>query len=812
MSVPVYLGSDGIARTITGDVETPGHFLLADDQELRVGTGTDLRIYHNGTDSYIDNVHATADLYIRSGATPSNAVKIDDAQNVTFYGDVSLDTDKTLTITDAAAGVSGVPSANLILQNTTDADDTDTERWSPAIQLKGEAWDTDGSTSDEHDMLIMLRTDSGTDTTARLQVRAQKNGGGYSEIFNLRGSDGFCQLHGSATIPLSSWLGFDGGFGHERIISSSDGRLDFYADNDLILRLDGTTTPSAMFYDDVSLDTDKLLSLVSTYSTGSGVANNALSLANNTAATASDPLQFSPSVMWRAAGWYTDNGTPTDFAISGSTVTMTDTGATFTSADVGRQVIISGATSAGNDGTFTVTGQTGTTLTYENASGVTESGAGTWTTGASETWDFTAYVTSSSGTSTLGRLNFVSRTNGGSWDTEMYLDANGLLYLDGDLNMAPGHNIFFDGGYGHEKIYQSADGVLDFCAGANRTFRLTVDGARIDDFIGVNVDPNERYGIRSINRTTNPTNSQYGVSGEVVGTATSASSQALVGLHSEVSVDSGNTANWTGLIVGVQTRLRTITGASGTLSAMAGIKIPDVENDASLAIANQYGILVNSQTQGTDGNYGVYIAEPSGGTTNNALHVAGGNVFLGGTLAVSGEVEFGTHINLGDSDEIKLGAGDDLRFLHNGTNNIIASYSTTADLLFQTGHATTPVTALTIDENQTSTFAGQVGSALETQTDVDTTVTVNLDDGNVHRLTVDGNITTLTLNNPEEGFEYYFLIEQAGTGSYTVSWPSSFKWENNSAPTLSTAVGAKDLIKAVYINSEFLVSYQLNHA
>ena len=558
MSTPVYLNSSGQLAKIDDDIDAPANITLADRTaetvgELRFGDGDDFKIYHNGTDSYLDNVHATAGLYVRTGASPTTAIHIGCTQDATFYGNVKVGDGKRF-----YAG---------------DGNDFFVEHTGPNTHIEnhvGSFYIINGSASGS----IIFRT-SASQTTA-LTIDSSQN---------------------------------------------------------------------------TTFATDALATMVSTYTTGSGIPNNVLYLTNNTAATSSDPQQFSPSLMFRGRAWHTDNGTPTDFAISGSTVTLTDTGATFTSEDVGRQVIVSGATSAGNDGTFTVTGQTGTTLTYENASGVTETGAGTWTTGASETWDFATYITTTNGNGTAGRLNFVSRKNAGSWDTEMYLDKNGLLYLDGDLNLAAGKNIYLDSGYGHERIYHPSDGIIDIYAGANRTLRIEETIVRFD-----------------------------------------------------------------------------------------------------------------------------------------------GNVLLG------------------DDDELRLGAGNDFRLIHDGTDNIIGSYSTTADLLFKTGSTSSPTTALTIDENQTSTFSGQLGSALETQTDVDTTVTVDCDNGNVHHLTVDGNITTLTVNNPEEGFWYHFVIEQAGTGSYTVAWPASFKWPGGSAPTLSTAVGAVDVIHGVYVNSEFLMRYDLNHS
>ena len=47
-----------------------GNTLIADSEELQIGTGGDLKLYHNGTDSYIDE--NTGNLYLRA---PSGGTK-----------------------------------------------------------------------------------------------------------------------------------------------------------------------------------------------------------------------------------------------------------------------------------------------------------------------------------------------------------------------------------------------------------------------------------------------------------------------------------------------------------------------------------------------------------------------------------------------------------------------------------------------------------------------------------------------------------------------------------------------------------------
>ena len=68
------------------------------------------------------------------------------------------------------------------------------------------------------------------------------------------------------------------------------------------------------------------------------------------------------------------------FAFAAGTVTLTTTTVVFLPTMVGQTISIAGATSLGNDGTFTIASYVGPTqVTYANAFGVTEAGAGSWT-------------------------------------------------------------------------------------------------------------------------------------------------------------------------------------------------------------------------------------------------------------------------------------------------------------------------------------------------------------------------------------------------------------------------------------------------
>jgi hypothetical protein len=75
--------------------------------------------------------------------------------------------------------------------------------------------------------------------------------------------------------------------------------------------------------------------------------------------------------------------------------------------------------------------------------------------------------------------------------------------------------------------------------------------------------------------------------------------------------------------------------------------------------------------------------------------------------------------------------------------------------------------------------------------------------------------TNAMLANPSSGIvagtTYHFIVAQDGTGSRTLAYGSNYKWPGGTAPTLSTAAGAIDMISC-YVNdtSHFLCGAVLN--
>ena len=101
------------------------------------------------------------------------------------------------------------------------------------------------------------------------------------------------------------------------------------------------------------------------------------------------------------------------------------------------------------------------------------------------------------------------------------------------------------------------------------------------------------------------------------------------------------------------------------------------------------------------------------------------------------------------------------------------------------------VTALTIDTAQNVSVVGTAYSPQQTLTD-GATISWNVQAGQVAAVTLGGNRTLAAPATLQNGAFYALAVIQDATGSRTLTWNSVFKFPSGTAPTLSTAAGAKD--------------------
>jgi hypothetical protein len=80
-----------------------------------------------------------------------------------------------------------------------------------------------------------------------------------------------------------------------------------------------------------------------------------------------------------------------------------------------------------------------------------------------------------------------------------------------------------------------------------------------------------------------------------------------------------------------------------------------------------------------------------------------------------------------------------------------------------------------------------------------TAMAINCALSNVFTSTHTANVTIApTFSNLKDGQTINWFITQDATGSRTMTWPTSFKWQGGSAGALSTAANSVDLLVATY--------------
>ena len=124
------------------------------------------------------------------------------------------------------------------------------------------------------------------------------------------------------------------------------------------------------------------------------------------------------------------------------------------------------------------------------------------------------------------------------------------------------------------------------------------------------------------------------------------------------------------------------------------------------------------------------------------------------------------------------------------------------------------VEALRLDSSQDAPFAGRVTATKATTAEVTAltdgaTITPDFDDADNYSVTLAGN---RTLANPSStlipGQSGVITITQDGSGSQTLAYGDKWMFEGGTAPTLSTAASAVDLL-VYYVESTARITAKL---
>jgi hypothetical protein len=118
-----------------------------------------------------------------------------------------------------------------------------------------------------------------------------------------------------------------------------------------------------------------------------------------------------------------------------------------------------------------------------------------------------------------------------------------------------------------------------------------------------------------------------------------------------------------------------------------------------------------------------------------------------------------------------------------GTKDVYCTI--TADVAMQS--ATQTLTNKTLDAPTIiNGYTEEVATA-----NTSTAYTIDLANGSVQILTLTGNCT-YTFPTPTAGKSFTLMQKQDGTGSRTVTWPSSVKWPASTSPTLTSTASKGD--------------------
>lgn len=158
-------------------------------------------------------------------------------------------------------------------------------------------------------------------------------------------------------------------------------------------------------------------------------------------------------------------------------------------------------------------------------------------------------------------------------------------------------------------------------------------------------------------------------------------------------------------------------------------------------------------------------------------------------------------IKLGDidnkfsDDEFEVfNEADNTKILGFDSSAITTATKRTLSIPDENGTIVTKENDQTFDKN--ITVQGQAHSETNTLTD-QASIPTDVNQGNVHTVTLQGNRTLSNPTNLKDGGTYVWIIKQDAVGGRTLAYGSSFKFEGGITPILSTASNAVDILSTV---------------
>ena len=192
---------------------------------------------------------------------------------------------------------------------------------------------------------------------------------------------------------------------------------------------------------------------------------------------------------------------------------------------------------------------------------------------------------------------------------------------------------------------------------------------------------------------------------------------------------------------------------------------------------------------------------------------------ISASAAAPGEVAIGSGLSLTSGTLAATNAGTvtsvaalTLGTTGNDIGSSVATASTTPIITLNIPDASVSARGVVTTGTQTiagaKTFSGAI-TAKNYITTVPATITattttaLDFSTGNILKVSLGANITTLSVTNATAGT---YLLEIIQGGTYTVAFPAAWKWSGGTAPTITATSGKTDIITIVYDGTTYFAS------
>ena len=201
-----------------------------------------------------------------------------------------------------------------------------------------------------------------------------------------------------------------------------------------------------------------------------------------------------------------------------------------------------------------------------------------------------------------------------------------------------------------------------------------------------------------------------------------------------------------------------------------------------------------------------------GAATQVNIGASSGDVDIAGALQTVDEVVVGTVLGVGKTDpqyaaDVNSSSGACLRLIYNAssgtpTNYVLFAVSSSGDLTLTPSGGDVSMNA-NMGMNDKTLSRVELLDYFERLSEPNinaknSTLTLDLSLAQVFKTNLDNNINTLTISNvPDNGNSNavgFTLILVADGTARTVTWPVNIKWENGSAPTLTSTNAKADIL------------------